>query len=68
MSMSLPQLLDAKGVQEHFRLPRSTLYRLMREEAFPSPVKLSARRVAWRLADIEAWIASRPSSANGGAK
>lgn len=29
---------------------------------FPKPVQLSDRRVAWRTAELDAWLASRPRS------
>jgi prophage regulatory protein len=41
-------------------LGRSTIYRLMAEDKFPSPVRLATRAVAWRREDIEQWSAGRP--------
>lgn len=43
-------------------LSRATVYRLTAKGLFPRPVQLSARRVAFRLADVDAWIASRVST------
>jgi prophage regulatory protein len=40
-------------------LSRSTLYRLIADEAFPRPVRLGPRAVAWRRSDIEAWGEAR---------
>ena len=34
--------------------------RLIAIGEFPTPVQLSANRIAWKLAEIEAWEASRP--------
>jgi prophage regulatory protein len=42
-------------------LGRSTIYRLMAESKFPSPVRLAKRAVAWRRADLEQWSAARPT-------
>jgi prophage regulatory protein len=42
-------------------LGRSTIYRLMAEDKFPSPVRLAKRAVAWRRADLEVWSAGRPT-------
>jgi prophage regulatory protein len=39
------------------------LWRLCKSGQFPAPIKLGARRNAWRASDIEAWIASRQSVA-----
>lgn len=40
-------------------LGRSTIYRLIAEQKFPSPVRLGARAVAWRHSDLEEWSESR---------
>jgi len=44
-------------------LSRSTVYSLIKNNAFPKPVKLSARAVGWRQSDIEAWLQSRAIAA-----
>jgi prophage regulatory protein len=41
-------------------LGRSTIYRLMAEDQFPPPVRLTKRLVVWRRADVEQWFESRP--------
>jgi prophage regulatory protein len=43
-------------------LGRSTIYRLMADEAFPSPVRLTKRVVAWRRTDLERWSEGRPTA------
>ena len=40
-------------------LGRSTIYRLMAEDKFPSPVRLAQRAVAWRRTDLERWSEGR---------
>lgn len=42
-------------------LGRSTIYRLVAEDKFPSPVRLAKRAVAWRRADLERWSEGRPT-------
>jgi prophage regulatory protein len=42
-------------------LGRSTIYRLIAEDKFPSPVRLAKRAVAWRRTDVETWSAARPT-------
>ncbi len=39
----------------------STIYRLMAENKFPSPVRLAQRAVAWRRIDLDHWSAERPT-------
>lgn len=42
-------------------LGRSTIYRLMADEQFPPPVRLTKRVVAWRRTDLERWSEGRPT-------
>jgi prophage regulatory protein len=44
-------------------LGRSTIYRLMADDRFPAPVRVTSRLVAWRRADLLRWSeAKRPVS------
>jgi prophage regulatory protein len=52
--LRLPSVVRLTG------LGRSTIYRLMAEDQFPAPVRLSQRAIGWRLADLEEWTTSRP--------
>ena len=45
-------------------LGRSTIYRLVAQDKFPSPVRLGDRAVAWRRADLERWSEGRPTVAH----
>lgn len=56
------QLLRRPQVEAMTGLPKSTLYDYLQAGTFPAPVKLSARSVAWRLSEVEAWIESRQSA------
>lgn len=40
---------------------RHTIYQWVRTGKFPEPVKLGPRASAWRVEDIERWIAERPT-------
>lgn len=52
-------LLKREAVQERTSLSRAYIYALVKQGKFPSPVRLAARRVAWRSDEIDAWIAAR---------
>ena len=54
--MRLPAVLLATG------LTRSTLYRLMAQRAFPTPVTLAKRSVGWRQHDVREWNEARPQA------
>lgn len=44
-------------------LSRASIYRLIREGAFPKPVPLVGRTVAWDSEAVDCWIAERLSAA-----
>lgn len=45
-------------------LCRSTIYRLVAQDKFPSPVRIANRAIAWRKMDVERWSVGRPSVAH----
>jgi prophage regulatory protein len=49
----LPTVILATG------LGRSTIYRLVARGAFPAPVHLGPRAVAWRWSDLDRWSQTR---------
>ena len=53
--LRMPSILRMTG------LGRSTIYRLMAERKFPSPVKLAGRAIGWRRTDLDRWIEARPT-------
>lgn len=58
---SFALLLRMAAVMQVTGLARSTIYKLIAEDKFPSPVRLVGRAVAWRRADLERWSAARPT-------
>jgi prophage regulatory protein len=55
-----PVFLRMPTVMRMTGLGRSTIYRLIADHKFPSPVRLGSRAVAWRRADLDQWSAARP--------
>jgi prophage regulatory protein len=49
-------LLTLAEVAARLRISKSTVYRLLAENRFPQPRRLSRARVVWAEADIEAWL------------
>ena len=49
-------LLNRKQVEEMTGLSRPTIYRWMPLGKFPKPIKLGAKKVVWKQAEIQAWI------------
>ena len=57
----LPEYVRAIQLRKKLgNIGNSTLRRWVREGHFPKPVKLGANCVAWRLDEVNAWLASRP--------
>jgi prophage regulatory protein len=52
-------LLRIASVVRITGLGRSTIYRLMAEDRFPAPERLTSRLVAWRRADLQRWSDSK---------
>jgi prophage regulatory protein len=50
------RLIRSKEVQAITGLPKSSLHNMARAGSFPAPLKLGARAVAWREADVQAWV------------
>jgi prophage regulatory protein len=40
-------------------MSRISIWRKVRNKEFPAPIRLGARAIGWRVADIEAWLAGR---------
>lgn len=55
----LEQLLRLEAVERISGLKKSSIYAGVKSNTFPSPVRLSARAVAWRESDLVRWQASR---------
>ena len=53
------KIIKIKEVLEFCCISRSTVYRLIEEDKFPAPVRLSKQCRAWRIKDIEDWLESR---------
>jgi len=56
LSMGLSETAQAVG------LSTSQVQKMVQIGEFPKPRQLSARRVAWVVTEVEAWLLSRPAS------
>ena len=52
------QLLRLGAVCQLTSLGRSTIYRLVGEGAFPQPIRIGPRAVAWRVVDLHTWMSA----------
>ena len=51
--------LTPKATCHKIALSRATLDRMVAAGTFPSPIRLSERRLAFNEADVEAWMMER---------
>lgn len=61
-----PAFLRRKQVEIRTGLSRSTIYQYIKDGAFPRPVPLGPRGVAWLESEVSDWIAARVTRARGG--
>ena len=57
--LTMGELQKAYREQVGKAVARSTIYRLVANGAFPRPVHLGPRAIAWRWSDLEQWSATR---------
>lgn len=50
------RLLTPKAVCDRTSLSRSSLDRLVANNAFPAPIRITERRLAYDAAAVEAWM------------
>jgi prophage regulatory protein len=65
----MTELLRMPSVMEATNLSRSTIYRMIKTNRFPAPVKLSSRIAVWPATELAEWqraamAAPRPAMAN----
>jgi len=60
------KIIRRKEVERITGLSKASIYRKMRTGAFPLPLKLGARAVAWRADEIHEWIENRPRALGWG--
>lgn len=54
--------LRRPAVQDLTGLSRSSIYSLIAKGAFPRPVKLTRKAVAWPESQIVEWLSQRPTT------
>ena len=54
------RLLSTRAVMELTSFSRGTLYLKSRDGTFPKPLKISERRIAYREAEVQDWLKTRP--------
>lgn len=55
----MPQFLSPKAVCDRVAVSRATLDRLVAAGRFPSPIRLTERRLVYNQADVEAWMTAQ---------
>ena len=71
MPEHIPEMLiTKKSVLQMIPFSYTTLWAMTNSGEFPSPIVLNPgskhKRIAWKLSEVEAWIASRPTGMGSG--
>ena len=53
-------LARRRQVEQLVQLSRSSIYAAVKAGNFPAPYRIGARAVAWRISEVEQWLAARP--------
>ena len=61
-AMLKPIYIDLPDLAAVVSLGETTIQRMIRDGTFPAPRKLSGRRVAWLVREVEEWAENRPMS------
>ena len=54
------KMLNVRQVGEIAGCSTPSIYRWMRADGFPRPLKLGARAVRWYESEVQEWLATRP--------
>ena len=57
--MTTTTLLRMPELTKRLGLARSTIYKIMRTDGFPKPIKLTSRAVAWDPVEVQAFLDRR---------
>lgn len=58
----MQQLIRIKEVLQATGLSQSGVYRMIQDDEFPRPRKISARAVGWDVEEVQQWISERPKT------
>jgi prophage regulatory protein len=56
------QVYRLKEVRALIGLSTASIYRMVAAGTFPKPIRIGAKAIAWREADLEAWLAEREAA------
>lgn len=52
----MDQLLRRRDVERICAISRATLYRYIKKNVFPRPIRIGSGSVRWRLSDVVKWM------------
>jgi len=58
----MSELLDVRAVARILSCHRSSIWRWIRDEGFPKPLKLSRQARRWSRLEVESWLEGRVQS------
>jgi len=58
-------LVTYKDIQKTLKLSKNTIFRMVKKQAFPAPIRLNHKIVRWKMSDIQTWIKSQEQIIDG---
>ena len=59
MSDTVDSMVSMGELINRLGLSRSTIYKMVEDGTFPAPIKIGARRIAWKVASVDDWLEER---------
>jgi predicted DNA-binding transcriptional regulator AlpA len=59
MNASPPRIVRRNRLAAMLGISLSTLARMVKNQTFPAPIRLSAQAVGWDMSEVESWLESR---------
>ena len=53
------RLMRLEQVETMVSLKKSAIYKMIKSETFPAPIKIGKHATAWKESEVQAWIARR---------
>lgn len=66
MGIEIQKYIKIKDIVEQYAIPKSTIYYLIKNQGFPTQIKLSSQSVVFERAEIDAWITARKKKSQVG--
>lgn len=61
----MERILTLRELEEVVGLRKTAIYKAIRDDEFPSPIKLTSHRSGWLASEVQEWIKSKKEVRDG---